>query len=236
EPTGTQAIFAMPGVMSIASSRDILHIRYWKDEESVQSVEPLREPIAYKVISRNSLDLAARGIGQASDIEPAPARNVDPKIRAFAMRPEVTGSDAKGPLARQRKPLEGATALDETIARNIERYLQTNFTYTLDLAEARRLTPDEDPIVAFLYDFKRGHCEYFAGAMALLCQSLGMDARVVVGFKCDEYNTFNKCYIVRQSHAHAWVEVRTPTGWLWFDPTSGRGGDAMQEVTAWQRV
>ena len=77
EPTGTQAIFAMPGVMSIASSRDILHIRYWKDEESVQSVEPLREPIAYKVISRNSLDLAARGIGQGSDVEPAPARNVD---------------------------------------------------------------------------------------------------------------------------------------------------------------
>ena len=43
-------------------------------------------------------------------------------------------------------------------------------------------------MVAFLYDLKRGHCEYFAGAMALMCQSLGMQARVVTGFKCDEYN------------------------------------------------
>src|SRR5439155_17000323 len=141
-----------------------------------------------------------------------------------------------GPLARRRNPLDGPTDFDEAIARNIERYLQQNFTYTLDLSEARRLTRDEDPIVAFLYDFKRGHCEYFAGAMTLLCQSLGMDARVVVGFKCDEYNSFNKTYLVRQSHAHAWVEVRTPRGWLSFDPTSGRGADGMQAATAWQRV
>ena len=70
----------------------------------------------------------------------------------------------------------------------------------------------QDPLVAFLYDLKRGHCEYFAGAMTLMCQSLGMEARMVIGFKCDEYNDVGHYYIVRQSHAHAWVEVRTPDG------------------------
>src|SRR5207244_1382892 len=85
--------------------------------------------------------------------------------------------------------------------------------------------------------FKRGHCEYFAGAMALLCQSLGMDARIVVGFKFgDDFNSFSNMYIVRQSNAHAWVEVRTARGWVSFDPTSGRGADAIPTVSTWQKA
>ena len=79
--------------------------------------------------------------------------------------------------------------------------------------------------MAFLYDLKRGHCEYFAGAMTLMCQSLGMQARMVVGFKCDEYSAVNDQYIVRQSHAHSWVEVRTSKGWMTYDPTSGTPAD-----------
>jgi hypothetical protein len=43
----------------------------------------------------------------------------------------------------------------------------------------------------------------------------------VTGFKCDEYNDLGGYYMVRQSHAHAWVEVKTPTGWKTYDPTSG---------------
>ena len=65
-------------------------------------------------------------------------------------------------------------------------------------------------MVVFLTKLKKGHCQYFAGAMTLLCQSLGMQARVVSGFKCDEYNSAGHYFEVRQSHAHAWVEVRTP--------------------------
>src|SRR5205085_607004 len=57
-----------------------------------------------------------------------------------------------------------------------------------------------------------------------------------VGFKCDEYNPYNGCYVVRQSHAHAWVEVRTPKGWLWYDPTSAREDVSMRTITAWGKV
>jgi hypothetical protein len=38
-------------------------------------------------------------------------------------------------------------------------------------------------MVQFLYDFKKGHCEYFAGAMTLMCQGLKMNARMVVGLQ-----------------------------------------------------
>jgi transglutaminase-like putative cysteine protease len=126
--------------------------------------------------------------------------------------------------------------VDDAIATNIENHLRSTFAYTLDLTDAKRIE-GQDPMVAFLYDLKRGHCEYFAGAMTLLCQSLGMQARMVVGFKCDEYNPIVKQYVVRQAHAHAWVEVLLPDGhWKTFDPTSGRDPRQGQRQTGcWRR-
>jgi transglutaminase-like putative cysteine protease len=151
--------------------------------------------------------------------------HIDPAIEQYARRPEVSGTDAQGPLAARRRNGSDVDSLDPQIAENIAAYLRTNFTYTLDLRDAQDVR-DRDPMVAFLYDLKRGHCEYFAGSMALMCQSLGMQARVVVGFRCDEFNPLMNAYVVSQNQAHAWVEVLDPTGnWRTYDPTSGRGAD-----------
>jgi hypothetical protein len=62
-----------------------------------------------------------------------------------------------------------------------------------------------------------------------------MQARVVNGFKCDDFNALGGWYIVRQSHAHSWVEVLTSDGWKTFDPTTSRE-DQRPELTAWQAV
>src|ERR1019366_2903996 len=156
-------------------------------------------------------------------------------ITQYALRNDVTGG-----LAMRRKamaathPPPGPTELDEPTARNIETHLRNHFQYPLDLTAMSRIQ-GRDPVVAFLYDFKKGHCEYFAGAMTLLCQSLGMDARMVVGFKCDEYNNLGGYYNIRQSHAHAWVEVLTTDGWETFDPTSGHEAAARQ-AGAWDKT
>ena len=153
----------------------------------------------------------------------------DDPVTRFALRPQVSGSDAQGPLAARRpagqlKP----HVLDEQIAANISGYLHKHFYYTLDLSDAAALG-DRDPIAAFLYDRKRGNCEYFAGAMTLLCQRLGLRARMVAGFRCDEYNPMTDQYVVRQSQAHTWVEVLTPRGWRSFDPTTDRmAGDPVR--------
>jgi len=156
----------------------------------------------------------------------------------IAADPKISGSNERGPLAQQRVATLRTTALDSQIANNICNYLRNNFAYTLDLTDARTLDDGRDPLIGFLTNFKKGHCEYFAGAMAMLCQSLGMDARVVVGFKCDEYNSTPGAnyYIVRQSHAHAWVEVRTPNGWETFDPTSSREAQPVQANTFWTKI
>ena len=103
----------------------------------------------------------------------------------------MSGADPARPgvsLGRLRRDAKQITphALDARIAENIQQHLRgPDFAYTLDITDAVG-REGKDPFVWFLSpDGRRGHCEYFAGAMALMCQSLGMNARLVVGFKCD---------------------------------------------------
>lgn len=178
----------------------------------------------------------------ADDAQPAGSLTtrsvIDPRIRDYAVRTDVSGTAPDGrPLATLRPRTPRPTELDEQIATNIAHHLQTTFAYTLDLTDAAHLIRGRDPIVAFLYDTKRGHCEYFAGAMTLMCQSLGMNARLVVGFKCDDYNTLGHYYQVNQSHAHAWVEVLTPGGiWKTFDPTSSQDARIVADTSFLTRI
>jgi len=116
-------------------------------------------------------------------------------------------------LARQlAQPYHNA--YDQAAA--IELYLRTQLDYTLDLPPVLA----DDPIASFLFDTRRGHCEYFAAAMAVMVRSLGIPARLVNGFLTGEYNAIGKNYIVRASDAHTWVEIFFPdVGWVEFDPT-----------------
>jgi len=79
-----------------------------------------------------------------------------------------------------------------------------DFEYSLE-GQPRRL--DIDPIDDFVKNNRRGHCEYFATALALMLRSQGIPARVVVGFKTNEWNDLGEFYQVRQLHAHTWVEA-----------------------------
>ncbi len=105
---------------------------------------------------------------------------------------------------------------DERAAHALERYLR-GFEYGMD-----QLRPPlwRDPTEWFLLTAKRGHCEYFASALAGMCRSVGINARVVAGYLANEYDPSRGLYIVRESDAHAWVEVDTgPGGWQIFDAT-----------------
>jgi hypothetical protein len=218
-PTGTPVLFAIAGPVSIKTQRQA-RIDFSPSNGTMRSPAAMIDALEYEVVSTNNLDAPA----DADDSVPILPRP-DSQIEAFASRAEVCGRNSAGPLAAQRArfPVH-VDPLDGRIASNIEQYLRGNFTYTLDLTDAKRIE-GRDPIVAFLYDLKRGHCEYFAGAMTLMCQSLGMQARMVIGYKCNEYSTIGRQYIVRQSDAHSWVEVRTADGWKTFDPTSGTPAD-----------
>ena len=80
------------------------------------------------------------------------------------------------------------------------------------------------PLVAFVNEDKRGYCQHYAGAMALMLRLLGVPARVAVGFTSGEYDEGDEEWTVTDTNAHAWVEVLFPEfGWIPFDPTPGRG-------------
>jgi transglutaminase-like putative cysteine protease len=101
------------------------------------------------------------------------------------------------------------------------------FAYTTDLGDFVRFD-GEDPIESFLERHRFGHCEYFASALAALCRSIGVDARLVTGFIAMEWDQGTSQYVVRESNAHAWVEVRTGR-YLWssLDPTPAEDLEAI---------
>jgi hypothetical protein len=106
------------------------------------------------------------------------------------------------------------------IARVFTEYLsRSGFAYSTDLSRFRPVR-GEDPNVSFLVRYRFGHCEFFASALAALCRSVGVDARVVTGYLATEYDENSSEYVVREANAHAWVEVRTGE-WQWttFDPS-----------------
>lgn len=101
-------------------------------------------------------------------------------------------------------------------ARAIERYLKTNYSYTLELPQSE----PRDPLAYFLFERRKGHCEYFASAMAVMLRTIGIPSRVVTGFGPGVYNPVSQWQIIRTSDAHSWVEAYLPQhGWTSFDPT-----------------
>jgi transglutaminase-like putative cysteine protease len=111
-----------------------------------------------------------------------------------------------------------ATPYDKANA--IETYLRTNYPYDLNIS-----APPQDQDVAdyFLFDLKSGYCDYYATAMVVLARSSGLPARFVSGYAAGDYDMPNAQYIVRELHAHSWVEVYfSEVGWVEFEPTGNQ--------------
>ena len=128
--------------------------------------------------------------------------NLDQRIRNFASE-----------LTRQ-----SGNRYDKSKA--IEKYLQNNFGYTLEMK-----AKGEEPLADFLFNVREGHCEYFATAMAVMLRTQGVATRIVNGFQSGEYNEAADVFVVKQKDAHSWVEVYFPQedAWIPFDPTPFAG-------------
>ncbi len=131
------------------------------------------------------------------------------------------------PDLAQRLTQDLTNNYDRAVA--IERFLTTEFDYTLDLPRSAR----EATLDYFLFDRRAGHCEYFSTAMVIMLRTLGIHARNVNGFHGGIWNNFGEFLAVTQNEAHSWVEVWFPEfGWVAFDPTpAGSGAAAL--ATSW---
>lgn len=107
------------------------------------------------------------------------------------------------------------TPYDKAVA--ITNHLRVTIRYTQSITPA----PDGyDPLAWFLLTSQEGFCNYYASAEVLMLRSLGIPARMAVGYS-DGQQQGATGRVVRSRNAHAWPEVYFPgIGWVEFEPTS----------------
>jgi protein-glutamine gamma-glutamyltransferase len=119
-------------------------------------------------------------------------------------------------VARLAREITGGKLTSDAKARALETYLRLDYEYTTELLQE----PVNDPVGHFLLVRRKGHCEYFASAMAIMLRTLGIPSRVATGFQSGTYNPISHWYLIRASDAHSWVEAWIDgRGWVAFDPT-----------------
>ena len=117
---------------------------------------------------------------------------------------------------------------DQTAA--ITDYLRKEILYAPTIS-----FPDStvDPLEYFLFDIKKGFCNYSASAEVLMLRSIGIPARLAVGFAQGEANLDSTFYTVREKDTHSWPEVYFPNyGWIEFEPTGNQSALTRPEKKA----
>lgn len=117
------------------------------------------------------------------------------------------------------KELEnGQNPYDAAVA--MQNWLHTNITYNENISYP---PTNKDLVDYLLFERREGYCEYYASAMVIMLRSVGIPARVAVGFFSGEFNQEQAGFLYRESNAHAWPEVYFPNyGWVRFEPTTAR--------------
>lgn len=171
----------------------------------------------YVVVSDTDPDGAQLGEDPPSEFRTEELLSLSRKLKASLREialPVVSGITTTG--------REGVIAR----AHALESFLRDSgrFTYSLKMEV---VDSNLDPVEDFLRNRHKGHCEYFASALALLLRSIDIPSRMVNGFKGGDWNEITQTMNVRQKHAHSWVEAYAGLDhardnapiWLTLDPT-----------------
>jgi|GEM_PF-131721 len=181
-------------------------------EGGLRSPVNLGEGLTYTVVSQVLLRDRTM-LGEAEGPYPPGTRthylqlpdSISPKIRE---RTEEILATANNPL----------TSVYEK-ALYLAQYLKQTYQIQPDLPY---LASDEELVEAFLFRFRGGYPDHFSTALTVMLRSIGIPARLAVGFGTGEFNPFTGYYVVRNTDAYAITEVYFPGyGWFGFDPIPG---------------
>jgi hypothetical protein len=153
----------------------------------------------------------------------APARErLDDTARYLALPPGITER-----VRQLAASWAGDAADPRSIAVRVEQRLRTDYAYDLESPSGAA----SNPLEHFLFESRRGHCEFYSTGMAVMLRTLGVPSRNVTGFIGGTWNRFGRFYAVRQGDAHSWVEVFLPdVGWTRFDPTPVAAAAPIAEI------
>jgi transglutaminase-like putative cysteine protease len=114
------------------------------------------------------------------------------------------------------RELRAAHRGDAEIIQAVLRRFNEGYTYTLSPPPLGEHSVDE-----FIFTTRKGFCEHYSSAFAIIMRAAGIPARVVTGYLGGEVNPIGGYLTVRQFDAHAWNEVwLRGEGWVRVDPTA----------------
>jgi transglutaminase-like putative cysteine protease len=218
---GSPAVFLPEGTAGVSEPRRIPPRRlaptlfFFADELGNVRLQPAPDMgYGYHLVAQEPRrELARLGTDYPEDIRRRclePIAGLDPRIADLARRWTSGLTD----------PLDKAQA--------IERELSKGYAYTLEL-------PGEtaDPIANFLFERRKGHCEFFASALTLLLRSVDVPARNASGYFGGQ-RVGEGQYVLRAGDAHAWTEVYFPgAGFVAFDPTPAQA--RLSSASGWRQ-
>lgn len=208
EPNGERALFGLDRIAVVEG--DEVESAVVRDGAAYMT-KPVTQRIRYTVLSHPA--------PLAPTVLDADIRAVDLAVPA-GLPPAVAGTAAEV-VGAERDPYRKAQLL-------LRHFQAGGYTYSLSPPGG-----SGHPLDVFLTT-KIGYCEHFASAMALMLRTVGVPARMVVGYLGGDYNPNGAYYLVSQRSAHAWVEAYVGGGWLRLDPTPADQGPA--SATAQGRV
>lgn len=177
---------------------------------SVVLAEPFERGATWVVEST----LVPAGAEELQRADPALLAPSSPVLQRYATEDAVTPQVAE--LARS---ITSGSPTTYDMVRAIEAWMDDNITYTRDIAP---LPIGSDAVHHLLFESRRGFCEQIGSALVVMLRSLGIPARLVVGYVPSEYDGEAGQWLSRGTDAHAWAEVWFPgVGWQGFDPTAG---------------
>jgi transglutaminase-like putative cysteine protease len=208
-----KASFGKAGTGSASVTIEALSERSGRFFLPLEARDLVTEPEAVVVDTMGTVVRAAKGAAPRSSF------SLGPRDRAVLAAPRTPDVQLPRSLWQMIQPLvldwtRGARGVEQQLEA-IERHLGAEYRYSRSFERDERI----DPVLDFLFIDKQGHCEYFAAALALCARSIGIPARVVMGYRVAERSPFGY-HVVREKNAHAWVEAWIPgRGWVTRDAT-----------------
>ncbi|MFN3263627.1 MAG: transglutaminase-like domain-containing protein, partial [Aquificaceae bacterium] len=135
--------------------------------------------------------------------------------------------DVSPNLKRLAEDLSRDTKSDAEKLRRVVEHFSKGYQYSLKLEKY-----EGDPLDYFLFVSRKGNCEYYASATALLLRLMGVPARVVGGYRGALWNQYGGYHIVTNSMAHVWVEAYVNGRWLRVDTTPSYTSPAVRKISS----
>ena len=188
------------------------------------SKEMRAAPPPDEFLSRYTLLTLPHPSGFAASVLHVPLRG-QPKTGDGDAVKEIKASRYARAYDLARRITAGATS-DYDMVRRVGAWLEGHYAYS------ERVPRRAYPLESFLFQDKRGYCQYFSGAAALMLRMLGIPVRVASGFAPGTLDTDTHEYVVRDLDAHSWIEVWFQgIGWVPFDPTPAQAPAASQAAS-----